>query len=132
MDRVVEELAPHLSQTDAGNTEFLGYQDPEAGALIARSPSVRKLVTHPLVLDTLDLVLGDHASAYQVDLTQLIDIAPGEPAQQIHRDQWSFDHFAFPSGSKSRWAQCLGGDRIHRGDGRNRVVVGGEPVGRRS
>jgi ectoine hydroxylase-related dioxygenase (phytanoyl-CoA dioxygenase family) len=124
MDQVVEELEPHLSATDAGNTEFLGYQTRRTGALIARSPSVRKLVTHPAVLDTLDLVLGDHASTYQVDLTQLIDIAPGEPAQQIHRDQWSFDHFAFPSGFEVEVGTMWAATDFTEEMGATRVVVG--------
>jgi ectoine hydroxylase-related dioxygenase (phytanoyl-CoA dioxygenase family) len=52
----------------------------------------------PLVLATLDRVLGDHATSYQLHLTQVIDIGPGEPGQLIHRDQWAFDFFPFPAG----------------------------------
>jgi ectoine hydroxylase-related dioxygenase (phytanoyl-CoA dioxygenase family) len=43
-------------------------------------------------------VLGDHATSYQLHLTQVIDIGPGEPGQLVHRDQWAFDFFPFPSG----------------------------------
>ena len=46
----------------------------------------------------LDRVLGDHATSYQLHLTQVIDIGPGEPAQLVHRDQWAFDFFPFPAG----------------------------------
>ncbi len=28
----------------------------------------------------------------------MIAIGPGEPAQLIHRDQWAFDFFPFPTG----------------------------------
>ena len=31
-------------------------------------------------------------------ITQLIAIGPDEPAQTVHRDQWAFDFFPFPSG----------------------------------
>jgi ectoine hydroxylase-related dioxygenase (phytanoyl-CoA dioxygenase family) len=54
-------------------------------------------VTHPLVLGTVARVLG-HATGHQLHLTQLISIGPGEPMQQIHRDQWAFDFFPFPNG----------------------------------
>ena len=39
-----------------------------------------------------------HAKNYQLHLTQVIAIGPGETAQAIHRDQWAFDFFPFPRG----------------------------------
>ena len=89
MDQIRTELEPYLAATGGGNTDFLGETTRRTGALIARSPTSRSLITHPTVIDTLDLVLGDHASTFQVDLTQLVTIGPGAPAQMIHRDQWS-------------------------------------------
>jgi ectoine hydroxylase-related dioxygenase (phytanoyl-CoA dioxygenase family) len=50
------------------------------------------------VLGALDRVLGDHATSYQLHLTQVIEIGAGEPAQLVHRDQWAFDFFSFPAG----------------------------------
>jgi hypothetical protein len=91
MDQIRAELEPHLAATGGGNTDFLGETTQRTGALIARSPTARSLITHPTVIDTLDRVLGDHASTFQVDLTQLVTIGPGEAAQMIHRDEWSFD-----------------------------------------
>src|SRR6202046_3414394 len=91
MDQIRAELDQHLAITSGGNTDFLGESTRRTGALIARSPTSRTLITHPTMIDTLDLVLGDHASTFQIDLTQLVTIGPGEPAQMIHRDQWSFD-----------------------------------------
>ena len=82
------------------------------------------LVAHPTILGTLDLSLGDHCSTFQIDLTQLVDIGPGEPAQMIHRDQWSFDHFPFPTGFEAEistmWAVTDFTDEM----GATRVVVG--------
>jgi ectoine hydroxylase-related dioxygenase (phytanoyl-CoA dioxygenase family) len=98
MDAVADELAPCLDATPYGADEFAGHRTRRTGALIARSPTFRGLAAHPLVLGTLDRVLGDHATSYQLHLTQVIDIGPGEPAQLVHRDQWAFDFFPFPSG----------------------------------
>src|SRR6201998_2768910 len=104
MDQIRAELEQHLAVTSGGNTDFLGATTRRTGALIARSPTARSLITPPTILDTLDLVLGDHASTFQVDLTQLVTIGPGEPAQMIHRDQWWFDRFPFPRGFEAEVA----------------------------
>src|SRR3954447_6324336 len=89
MDAIATEVAPYVDATPYGGDEFVGVRTRRTGALIARSPSFRPLATHPLVLASLDQVLGDHATSYQSHLTQVIDIGPGEPAQMIHRDQWA-------------------------------------------
>jgi ectoine hydroxylase-related dioxygenase (phytanoyl-CoA dioxygenase family) len=90
---------------------------------VARSPSSRELVQHPLALGTTGLVLA-HATNFQLHLTQSIAIGPGEPAQPLHRDQWAFDFFPFPNGYEVQcnaiWAQTDFTDA----NGATRVVVG--------
>ena len=83
MDQIRTEFKPHLAATSGGSTDFPGETTRRRGALIARSPTSRSLITHPTIIDTLDIVLGDHASTFQIDLTQLVTIGPGEPAQMI-------------------------------------------------
>jgi len=97
LDRVADELAPSLAATPIGPDEFSGRNTRRTGALIARSPSARELVMHPLALATAGVVLG-HATNFQLHLTQVIAIGPEQPAQPIHRDQWAFDFFPFPRG----------------------------------
>jgi ectoine hydroxylase-related dioxygenase (phytanoyl-CoA dioxygenase family) len=98
LDRITAELEPHLAATPPGGDDFAGRNTRRTGALIARSPAFRELAAHPLVLGALDRVLADHATSYQLHLTQVIEIGPAEPAQPVHRDQWAFDFFAFPPG----------------------------------
>ncbi len=98
IDEIERELRPYLDATSPGPDDFSGRGTRRTGALIARSPSFRPLAQHPTVLGALDRVLGDHATTYQLHLTQVIDIGPGEPAQVVHRDQWAFDFFPFPPG----------------------------------
>jgi hypothetical protein len=124
MDQIRAELEQHLAVTSGGNTDFLGATTRRTGALIARSPTARTLITHPTILDTLDLVLGDHASTFQVDLTQLVTIGPGEPAQMIHRDQWSFDRFQFPRGFEAEVATMWAVTDFTEEMGATRMVVG--------
>jgi len=90
-------LEPSLAATGTGPDDFSGRATRRTGALIARSPSSRELVMHPLVLAAAAVVLG-HATNFQLHLTQAIAIDPGQPAQPIHRDQWAFDFFPFPAG----------------------------------
>jgi hypothetical protein len=95
MERVREELAPHLAATPTGD-DFGGRRTRRTGGLVARSASCRELVMHPLALGVAKDVLG-HATSFQLHLTQVIAIGAGEAAQPVHRDQWAFDFFPFPN-----------------------------------
>src|SRR3954470_22574087 len=78
MDRIHDELAVHLEATPFGVEDFAGKRTRRTGSLIARSPTFRELAMHPTVIGTLDRVLGDHTTTYQLHLTQVIDLAPGQ------------------------------------------------------
>lgn len=95
-DDLAAELAPHLEATTTGGDDFTGRNTRRAGALLARCPTSVGLVAHPLVLGVADAVLWPEKTTTQLHLTQAISIGPGEPAQQLHRDQWCFDFFPFP------------------------------------
>jgi ectoine hydroxylase-related dioxygenase (phytanoyl-CoA dioxygenase family) len=97
LDRARQELDPFLVATQYGPDSFAGRRTKRTGGLIARSETCRDLVVHPLVLGAVDKVLS-HSSGFQLHLTQVISIDPGEPAQKIHRDQWAFAFFPFPKG----------------------------------
>jgi len=97
MDEVARELRPFAENTPLGPDDFSGRRTRRTGGLIARSPKSRELVMHPVVLGATAKMLG-HATSFQLHLTQIISIGPGEPAQTIHRDQWAFDFFPFPRG----------------------------------
>ncbi len=97
MDAVDTEMKPYVDATKSGVDPFSGHDTRRTGALIARSPTARDLVSHPLVLATAKEVL-EGATNFQLHLTQIIAIGPGESGQAIHRDQWAFDFFPFPMG----------------------------------
>ena len=102
MDEVAKELKPWMDATPFGPDAFSGHRTKRTGGLVARSPRCRELVMHPLMLGTAGKLL-EHASSFQLHLTQVIAIGPGEPMQTIHRDQWAFDFFSFP---KDYEVQC--------------------------
>jgi ectoine hydroxylase-related dioxygenase (phytanoyl-CoA dioxygenase family) len=123
LDQIEEELSPFLQATPGGPDDFSGHLTRRTGSLIARSPTSRQLVMHPLALGTVRLFLG-HATNFQLHLTQAIAIGGGETAQPIHRDQWAFDFFPFPQGYEVQcntiWAQT----DFTEANGATRVVVG--------
>jgi ectoine hydroxylase-related dioxygenase (phytanoyl-CoA dioxygenase family) len=121
--RVTAELRPWVAATPFGPDDFSGRRTQRTGALIARSPLARELITDPLVLAAVGKVLG-HATSFQLHLTQLIAIGPGEPAQPIHRDQWAFDFFPFPTGYEVQCNTIWALDEFTEANGATRIVPG--------
>lgn len=95
MDTISAELAPYLDATPMGYNAMIGRNTRRTGALIARSPACRTLIQDPTILGVCKDFLG-HASAFQLMLTQVISIEPGESDQALHRDQNAFDFYPFP------------------------------------
>ena len=123
LDRIESELRPHLDATPTGPDDFSGSRTRRTGSLIARSPSCRELVMHPLALGTARTFLG-HATNIQLHLTQAIAIGPGATAQPIHRDQWAFDFFPFPQGYEVQCNTIWALTDFTEENGATRVVPG--------
>jgi ectoine hydroxylase-related dioxygenase (phytanoyl-CoA dioxygenase family) len=123
LGRARAELQPWLEATPPGGDEFAGFRTRRTGALLARSATCRELVVHPLVLDAVRGVLA-HATSFHIHLTQVIAIGPGEPAQLIHRDQWAFDFFPFPSGYEVQCNTIWAMSDFTEVNGATRVVPG--------
>jgi ectoine hydroxylase-related dioxygenase (phytanoyl-CoA dioxygenase family) len=96
VDRINAEMAPWVEATPPGSDDFSGRNTRRTGALVARSPASRELVQHPTILAVTERLLY-RAQSFQLHLTQVISIGPDSPGQSIHRDQWAFDFFEFPS-----------------------------------
>ena len=99
-----------------------GAPSAPAGWLGARK-RCRELVMNPLILATTKKVLA-HAMSFQLHLTQVIAIGPGEPAQPIHRDQWAFDFFPFPKGYEVQCNTLWAMTDFTEHNGATRVVPG--------
>ncbi len=95
MDELAAEVEPHVRRSAHGRDHYDGFHTRRTGALVARCPTARRLIMHPTVLETVGDFLG-HATTFQLHLTQVITIEPGETDQQLHRDQMAFDFFPFP------------------------------------
>ncbi len=124
LDRLESELRPFLDATAAGTDDFTGIATRRTGSLIARSPAFRPIANHPIVIAALDRVLGDHATSYQLHLTQVIAIGPHEAGQLVHRDQWAFDFFSFPAGFEVECHTMWALTDFTEANGATRVIPG--------
>ena len=95
LDQLAAQTEPYVLASAHGRDRYDGQHTRRTGALIARCPAVRPLVMHPTVLGVVGQFL-EQATTYQLHLTQLITIEPGETDQKLHRDQMAFDFFPFP------------------------------------
>lgn len=123
MDHARDELRPWLDATSFGPDDFSGRRTRRTGGLIARSETCRELVMHPLVLGTVGQVLSK-GTRFQLHLTQVIAIGGGEPAQQLHRDQWAYDFFKFPQGFEAQCNTLWAMTDFTEENGATRVVPG--------
>jgi ectoine hydroxylase-related dioxygenase (phytanoyl-CoA dioxygenase family) len=90
VDKLVGELRPYVDATQPGNDSFSGNHTTRTGALVARSPLTRSVVMDPRIHTLCEAVLKPNCMRYQLHLTQLIRIMPGQAAQRIHRDRWAW------------------------------------------
>lgn len=123
LDSIEAELRPYLEATPPGPDDFTGFLTRRTGSLIARSPSARQLVMHPLALGTTSNLLA-HATNFQLHLTQAIAIGPGQPAQPIHKDRWAFDFFPFPTGYEVQCNTIWALTDFTEENGATRIVLG--------
>jgi len=85
--RLNDDVTPWIDRSQAGSDDFTGRLTKRTGALIARCPEVRPVVTHPLIVEAANGLLGPYCERIQLHLTQTIDILPGQAAQTLHRDR---------------------------------------------
>jgi ectoine hydroxylase-related dioxygenase (phytanoyl-CoA dioxygenase family) len=123
LDRTRGELEPYLAATPVGPDAFSGRRTRRTGGLVARSETFRDVVRNPVVLDAVKGVLSE-ATSFHLHLTQVIAIGPGEPAQQIHRDQWAFDFFPFPKGYEVQCNTIWAMTDFTEANGATRVIPG--------
>lgn len=105
-DQTMYEMKPYLDAATPGSADFLGAHTKRCGAILARSRTSHEIILNPLILDVAQGVLGHQVlnkggpemaithrkegHPIQLNVAQVIEIHPGEPAQPIHRDVWSW------------------------------------------
>ncbi|MEM7339825.1 MAG: phytanoyl-CoA dioxygenase family protein [Actinomycetota bacterium] len=127
LDALASEVAPWVDASAVGRDHYDGRLTRRTGALIARCPAARPLVMDPLVLAVVGDVLGQ-ASSFQLHLTQLITIGPGETAQKLHRDQMAFDFYPFPADYHVQCNTMWALTDFTAGNGATRILPGSSAI----
>ena len=87
VERLHGDLADRFQRTPFCEGDFYGRRTKRFGGLLKRSPSAEAFVAHPLILDVVGRVLEPWCDVFQLNLTQALEIHPGQIAQYPHRDQ---------------------------------------------
>ena len=87
-------MRPLLDATAPCQGHFYGFATKRLSGLSAKSKACRLMAVEPHILAVMDEFLLKTRRAYQLNLTQAIQIGPGEPQQLIHADElmFSFEH----------------------------------------
>jgi ectoine hydroxylase-related dioxygenase (phytanoyl-CoA dioxygenase family) len=85
-----EQLCGYYAAAKRSKGFFYGDKTKRFSALMGKSRLIEKLCTHPSLLRIANEILGANCDSIQLNLTQAIEICPGEKAQFLHRDDELF------------------------------------------
>jgi hypothetical protein len=101
IEEIKADLLPKLGNSNPGADNFCGFRTRRMSALFAKTRRVADIVSHPLFLGPAEALINRPVHYWsgeqqlkirpgiRISATQLIQIAPGETAQNLHRDQWA-------------------------------------------
>jgi hypothetical protein len=81
------DLAERFERTPFCDGDFYGARTKRFGGVLKRSAHAEAFVRHPLILEVVQAVLGPYCDRFQLNLTQALQIHPGQGEQRPHRDQ---------------------------------------------
>lgn len=81
------ELKPRFDNTPFCDGAFYGARTKRFHRLLMRSRHAAAFVQHDLIMAIVQAVLGPHCDNIQLNLTQALEVHPGQRAQVPHRDQ---------------------------------------------
>jgi ectoine hydroxylase-related dioxygenase (phytanoyl-CoA dioxygenase family) len=84
------ETDPYMEASANGTEGFSGHSTTRTGGLVSRSAQVRELIQQQAILSLCDEFLLENCERYQLHLTQIIRLRPGQGTQPIHRDRWAW------------------------------------------
>jgi hypothetical protein len=95
---VLDDLAPYMEATETGQDEISGVLTRRTGAVPSRSPASWGLLQHPTVLAIAEHYLAGPDERFHICTAVTSDLLQGQGAQPIHRDQWTYGRFPWPTG----------------------------------
>jgi hypothetical protein len=118
LDGLRRDLLPLLERQATGRDGFAGFKTRRLGALFAHTRHCVEIATHPLYLKpaehflcrSRDLWVGGNrlslAADVRIGVTQAIQLAPGQGAQPLHRDDTVF-LWRHPTGGREGRVQIM-------------------------
>ena len=94
IDQVNAELDPVLAGPTLGLKDVQIVSDGRRiNSGLRHSPTLaREIAAHPLLMILANSVLLEYCETLQISATQVAEIGPGEPAQLLHRDDYTWGH----------------------------------------
>jgi len=101
-----EEMYSNFNAIPVCQGNFFGFATKRMSGVITKSRVSREMAINPVILRAMDHLLLKSCREYQLNLTQAIQICPGEPAQIIHTDEllFPFDHPGTQAMINCMWA----------------------------
>jgi ectoine hydroxylase-related dioxygenase (phytanoyl-CoA dioxygenase family) len=90
LGRIASELDTCFDYAPFGSGLFVGFQTKRLGSVLRKSGTACRMLAEPVVVRTMETLLGDWCERIQVNLTQAVSIHPGARAQILHRDDELF------------------------------------------
>ena len=84
---LADDLAERFARTAFCEGLFYGERTKRFGGVLKRSAHAEAFVRHPVVLEVAEAVLGPYCDRFQLNLTQALQIFPGQRAQPPHKDE---------------------------------------------
>ena len=97
VESITSDLRPFIETTMRSRNDFGGLKTTRTGALMARSPCCRELAIDPRILGLVETFLAPYANTFQLHVTQVIRVLPGEKVQMPHRDRWAWSQLQGPT-----------------------------------
>ena len=122
LDLLRNELKPHFDETPSCDGDFYGHCTKRLSSLIAKSTQSRRMAIQPAILSVMDEFLLRGCKEYQLNLTQGIQIGPGEPQQMMHPDDplFPFEKPGYEAMINCMWAM----DEFTEENGATHIVPG--------
>lgn len=106
LEKLHEDLTPYFEQRETSKALFFGYKTKRIEALFSKSKICQHLAVNGAIKHLAEHVLLPNCDKIQINLTQGIEIHPGEKAQVIHPDSAMFpiQHKTFEFQVNAIWA----------------------------
>lgn len=139
-----QDLDTKFESTPFGQGAFYGNRTKRFGGLLKRSRIAQTLAMEPTILAMVKAILGDACESIQLNVTQAIEIHPGEPRQFPHRDHdmwngtkgeheflvniiWPLTSFTAQSGATQIYPFSHGPEGMERADPGVPIIAECEP-----